>query len=349
MKENEFKPLPFIRELLLGKDELREYYAKKRRFLYENCKHITGLRWRNKFHPIMLELIRLNRKYIDKQTITILNDERKETSKPVIYVITHIGKFDFQIISEAIKEHQYPFAGDPETIYRSFDGLFFHLNGLVYCDTDIKTDRYIAKETAKDILRNNENLLIYPEGIWNLTPNLLSLPLFPGVIDIAIDTDSEIIPVAIEQYDSEFVVNFGQNISLKKQNEFESIDEKNKYIEEQRENLRQVLATLKYDIMSSRPIVKRSDLGTYEEEEQKFIDSKLNEWCDPKTKLPYYNREIVKNRMYHQYEDPKEVFEFFKNISLSKNNAFLFKQDSSLPLEIEKFKQKEIERIGKKR
>ena len=36
-------------------------------------------------------------------------------------------------------------------------------------------------------------------------------------------------------------------------------------------------------------------------------------------------------------------YENFKkaNISLSKNNAFLFKEDSSLPLEIEKFKQKE--------
>ena len=109
-------------------------------------------------HPILLQLIKLNRKYILKQNLTIINDKRIQTDKPVIYAITHIGVYDYQIVSEAIREHQYPFAGDPETLYRSSDGVVLALNGLIYCDTNSKEDRHIALETSKQLLKNNENL-----------------------------------------------------------------------------------------------------------------------------------------------------------------------------------------------
>lgn len=100
-------------------------------------------------------------------------------------------------------------------MYRSGAGLILFLNGLIYCDTNSKEDRKIALETSKQLLRKNENLLIYPEGIWNLSANLLSLPLFPGIINIAIETGCEIIPVAVEQYGREFYVNIGENIKKK--------------------------------------------------------------------------------------------------------------------------------------
>lgn len=181
-KNKKFKPLPFWREILLNDDALCEYYLKKRKYEYQNGTILKGLKWRDKLHPILLTLIRLNRKFIARQKLIILNDKRIETDKPVIYAITHVGVYDYQIVCEAIKEHQYPFAGDPETMYRSGDGLILYLNGLIYCDTNSKEDRKIALETSKQLLKNNENLLIYPEGIWNLSPNLLSLPLFAGII-----------------------------------------------------------------------------------------------------------------------------------------------------------------------
>lgn len=84
------------------------------------------------------------------------------------------------------------------------------LNGLVYCDTESKSDRKIAKE----VLKNNKNLLIYPEGVWNLTPNLLSLPLFPGIIDIAKDTGADIVPIAAEQYDKDFLLIYVKILQL---------------------------------------------------------------------------------------------------------------------------------------
>ena len=181
--DKEFKPLPFWREMLLKKEELQDYYILKREYLYNNNKEVLKhLKIKDMLHPLLIKLMSLNRKYIDKQTLTIINDKSTKSDKPVIYAITHMGMYDYQVVSEAIKEHQIPFAGDPETMYRTFDGLILDLNGVIYCDTDNKTDRKIAKDTSIDVIKNGHNLLIYPEGIWNLSARLLSLPLYPGII-----------------------------------------------------------------------------------------------------------------------------------------------------------------------
>ena len=39
---------------------------------------------------------------------------------------------------------------------------------------------------------------MYPEGTWNLSPNLPMLPLFRGIADIAKETNATIIPFAQE-------------------------------------------------------------------------------------------------------------------------------------------------------
>ncbi|MBP3461412.1 MAG: 1-acyl-sn-glycerol-3-phosphate acyltransferase [Bacilli bacterium] len=332
----EFKPLSFWRELLLKDDELCEYYLQKRKYEFENGKILKGLGWRDKLHPVLLSLIRLNRKFIAKQNLTVINDKRIKSDKPVIYAITHMGMYDYQIVCEAIKDHQYPFAGDPETMYRSGDGLLLSLNGLIYCDTNSKEDRHIALETSKQLLKNNENLLIYPEGIWNLTSNLLSLPLFPGIINMALETGCDIIPVAVEQYDKDFYVNIGENFKI---NGSEVTEENKKnYIDNQRENLRNILASLKWEIYESRSIEERKNLGSYEDELKKFVDTRLNEWINPKTKKPYYNEKILKERRFKEKNIcfPEDVYSYIKNIKLSKDNAFIFKKDDSLPIIIQK-------------
>lgn len=336
-QQYDFKPLSWWRELLLKEEDLSEYYRKKREYQFNKGELLKGMKWKDILHPILLELMTLNRKFIDKQTLKILKDERNSNleNKPVIYAITHIGKFDYQIVSEAIRDHQYPFAGDPETMYRSADGLLLGLNGIVMCDTESKMDREIASATSIEVLHNGKNLLIYPEGVWNITSDLLCLPLFPGIIKMAHETGCDIVPVAIEQYGNDFIVNIGSNYRI-------GIDShemiKDEEIEQKKEELRDILATLKWQIMETIPSVKRTDLGTYEEELENFQSEILNEWVNPKTGIPYYNLEIIKHRTFK----PKnvslaaDVYKYFKDIKLNKNNAFMFRKDSALPLEIQR-------------
>lgn len=370
--ELDFQPFSKIEELFIEKEYLADYYRLKREYDYNNGKSLKGLVWRDMLHPILLKLVKLNRKYIDKQNLTILNDAREnnknqtlgekvtkfikgEKKKPVIYAITHVDKYDFQLVSEALREHQFPFAGDPETMYRNFDGTVLGLNGVVYCDTESKTDRKIAKNTSINLLKKGKNLLIYPEGVWNVTANLLMLPLFPGIIEMAKETGCDIVPVAIERYGKDYVVNIGKEFNVN--NKLASgLNE-----DEIKMNLRDEMATLKWDIMESRPKselaeeiysniktesdeeiylnTSRSELGSYKEEEKKFQDERLNEWTNPKTKEPYYNPEIVKKRTFKDKDKytgiridlPSTAFDYMKKVKLHKNNIFMFKKNQSIP------------------
>lgn len=349
-----------IEEMLIKKDDLPEYYRLKRKYNYDNKKLVSGTWWRDMLHPILVKLISLNRRFIDKQQLNIINDARTKKnennfiqrvlpfikapkSKPVIYAITHIDKYDYQVVSEAIKEHQYPFAGDPETMYRTLDGTFLELNGVIYCDTESKEDRHIAKETAIETLKQGHNLLIYPEGVWNLTSNLLMLPLFPGIIEMARETGCDIVPVAIERYDKEYKINIGSEFDV------------NSYLksglteDEIRIKLRDEMATLKWDIMQTIPKLStaedgyyntaRSELGEYDEELKKFQTERLKEWSNPKTGEPYYNKDIIKERTYREKDTytgfrvslPEDAFSYMKKIKLNKNNSFIFVKNSSLP------------------
>lgn len=330
-----FRPLSFFEKLFLNRDDLAEYYIKERQYLHDRGRSIHGMGWRSKFHPIMMKLMELNRKFIDKQTLTILKNEEENGDKPVIYAVTHMGKFDYQIVSEAIGKHQIPFSGDPETMYRTVDGVLLGLNGIIYCDTENKSDRKVATDTSIELLNSGHNLLIYPEGVWNVTSNLLMLPLFPGIIKMSLETGCDIVPVAIEQYDNHFIVNVGKNFKLDEAS-FNNIEEEKKYIELKKNELRDVMATLKWEIIESVPMQVRSKLFSYAKENRKFVDKRLFEWFNKKENRPFYDDEIIEHRTFKikNLVFSKEAFAFFDKMKINKNNAFLFRKDLSLPKEV---------------
>lgn len=79
-------------------------------------------------------------------TYEFVNEKRVDTKdeKGVIYAITHIGKFDYEMVIEACDIFAYPFAGDWELMYASIDDFFLRANGVLWVDTSDKVDRKIV-------------------------------------------------------------------------------------------------------------------------------------------------------------------------------------------------------------
>ena len=73
-------------------------------------------------------------------------------------------------------------------------------------------DRGIAKKRSIELLEKGGNLLIYPEGAWNISPNLPVMKLYKGAVNIAVKTKADLIPIAIEQVENHFYVSIGKNI-----------------------------------------------------------------------------------------------------------------------------------------
>lgn len=323
----------------LSKEEYAIYMRDKRLYDYATRNILQGMEKRRKFYPIIQQALSLNRALIDHQSYKIINDRQIDTGKPVIYAITHVGKFDYQIMTEALAEHTYAFAGDPEEMHRTFDGFFMETSGAIFCDTENSLDRYIAQNTAVSLLKRGTSLMIYPEGIWNITSNLLMLPIFPGVIKMAQEAGVDIVPVAVEQYGKKFIISIEKNIVIDNRDTNDT-----EYINRKREELRNVMAFAKLDIIKSQPSVTRTSLGEYDDLENEYQQMRLNEWVD-KDKKPFYTLEKIEERTFKEKDkntgefisSPKDAFSYFKDVKINKNNAFMFRKDFSLPNSTQKY------------
>lgn len=294
----EFKKKNILQLQKLELEELCNYYMELRQYNYENGISLKGIELRNKIHNILVQLIKIDRK-LNNETLTVIQDKRIMTSNPKIYACTHIGGNDIQRTFEAIKEPAYLFLGDPKGIYRDISGLLLYLNGVICLETSNKNDRKIAKERAIELLNKGGNLLIYPEGAWNITDHLPVMKLYKGTASMALKTGADLIPVGIEQYGNDFYVSIGKNIIT--QNLEASVDDLNVM-------LRNAMATQKWNIFEYMGTYFRSD---FSEEFMQYFPQSIVDKCE----YGFTIEDVYKTR----YNDPnepslEEVFSFQKRI-----------------------------------
>lgn len=280
----------------LSIEELSKYYMQQRKWKFEKGVALKNIELRNKIHKLLVFIIKIDR-LLAKEGLEVINDDRIKTDKPKIFTCTHIGGNDIQRTFEAIKDPAYLFLGDPKGVYRDVSGLLLYLNGMIALETSDKEDRRIAKIRSIELLNNGGNLLIYPEGAWNITQNLPVMKLYDGASSMALETGADIIPVAIEQYENNFFVSIGENILTSQLSGIE--------IKELTSLIRNKMATEKWKILENNGIVKRENVACYELEkfQQAIID-----------RCGYgFTIQDVIDTMYHDktVTEPEEVFETY--------------------------------------
>ena len=216
-------------------------------------------------------------------TYELVGANNKAPDKTVIYAVTHIGKFDFEMLEEAYDAFCYPLAGDWELSYGEIDDYFLRINGVLYVDTRDKEDRQKSNDAMINLLKKGISILIFPEGIWNLTRNLPVMKLFPGVVKVAKECEVPIITIAIEQREKHFYINVGDELDVSVCDETVAL-----------ERLRDSMATLRWQIWEKTPVEKRSDMSKdyYEE----FLKKRISEW-------PHCSMEQINSRMYKDKKD----------------------------------------------
>ena len=322
MKKYE-RPLPLIRRLCLSNDEYSIYKMDMREYRVRCNLPLRGVQARKIIYPLVafgVKLFRLS----NRHTIEIIGDRRTKTNVPIIFAVTHIGKFDIERVFEACKTSCWIFNGDPDTVYHSFDGFSLSMSGVVLIDTESETDRHVAMQTAIQLLRQGGNLMFFPEGIWNVEPSIPVLPLYPGIAKIAMETGAEIIPVAIEQYGSHFQIIFGANMDIQeKLKDCHCNDIKQKY-SAILHVLRDEMATLKWEIFEKNTGT-RDDYTDVALVQQRRVQEKLSEWTD-KRKRPFFSYETLKGRQFCP-EDcvcSSTVFNHLSVLDANNKTAFLF-------------------------
>lgn len=299
-----------------------EDYIKRRNRYEESLLCGLNHRTRKFFHPILLFLIKAKNK-LSGFKITRIHSYIDKSKRPKIFCITHIGKFDIEICSEVLKEHYYLLSGDFENLHGSLDGCLIELNGIVYLNRSDKEDKAKSKEKCIGILKQGGNVMWFPEGIWNLSPNLPVLSLPYGIIEVAVKAGAVIVPMAIEQYNKEFCINIGNHFLLDDYMErFENMTELQSAAIS---DLRDVMATLKWEIWESRPMLPRGQIPN--DYFDSFIDTRLREWHG-------FTYADVAARQFHPKEitSPDEAWAYLSDLQPNHNNAFLFRQRNHMQI-----------------
>ena len=264
------------------------------------------------FHPLLWVVIAL-RNILCGYKITYLNKMNVKTKRPIIFCITHIGKADIEVSAQILKKHFYLLSGDFENVHGNLDGFFLELHGIIYLDKFNKHDTKSAKDRAVKILNKNGNIMWFVEGTWNLSENLPVLPLPFGVIEVAQKTGAIILPVALEQYDKNFYVNFGELFDV---SNYEKNDDEYSFKVSLIQKLRDQMATLKYEIWEKQKPFEREYIPSNYYE--KYVEHQVSQW-----KFTY---EEIQSKVFNPpniitYEN---AFKHLNEIKPTKQNAFLF-------------------------
>ncbi len=260
-----------------------------------------AMRLRTAIYPLSILLSKTKVKY----KIEIQNEYISINDKPIIFACNHSAFPDIPIALRAINKHCYTLIGKQNLAFA--DKIFFFLSGAIWVDRKDKTDTLKTKQRIIEYLKKNKSVLWFPEATWNLTDNLLMLPMRWGIIEVAQMANAKIIPMAID-YDKDKMlcrISFGEPFVAEDFTKQQGII-----------NLRNIMATLRWDFISEQKS-KRNELDIHKEQEKLF---------QAVYDYPPLNWDYEKSCIYQfpnttKYEN---AFVHLKEIKPTMQNAFLF-------------------------
>ncbi len=192
------------------------------------------------FYPVTMLLSKTKVKY----KIIIENDYIANSDNPIIFACNHSAFSDTPLALRAVKQHCYTLIGKQNLAF--VDKIFFFLTGAIWVDRKSKESSALSKERIVAYLKKGIPILWFPEATWNLTDNLLMLPMRWGIIEVAQRTKVQIIPMVLD-YDRErkiCKVRFGEPLNA------ETFISKQQGIVA----LRDAMSTLRWDFISRNQV-----------------------------------------------------------------------------------------------
>lgn len=147
---------------------------------------------RKKIRPLFMKVLKLGNKL---DLIVEKNDFIKTSDRPIIYVASHGFKDDVLNTILTIKDDAYIVFGNIDLFYNTFDGLCLWIYGAQLVDRYNRSSKHAMKEKMNKIIEYKNNVVIFSEATWNLSPNKPMENLHWGFYDVAVKNNALIVPV----------------------------------------------------------------------------------------------------------------------------------------------------------
>lgn len=201
-----------------------------------------------KLYPLLMFLTKAKVKY----KVEVVNTCKPLPDKPVIYAANHSAFCDIPIALQAIGRHVYPLVGKQNL--GILDKIFFALNGAIWVDRQSRESRAEVKVLLAKYLHEGCSILWFPEATWNLTANLLMLPMRWGIIEVARQSGAQIIPLALQYDRSNRLCRVKLGVPITERDLADNA--------EGIRLLRDELATLRWDLMCDNDVLQRKYIDT---------------------------------------------------------------------------------------
>lgn len=281
-----------------------------RRFQHANADNFTsdfGMNFRKKINPILRKVLKI----ATKGELIIVNYPKLNDDDPYIFVSLHGFVEDTIANLSTIDRNAYLLFGTSDQLEVNPEMYFAWLNGFIYVDRYNQAKRKESLLKMERVIKNGNSVLIFAEGGFNNTENLLCQKLFASPYILSKTTKAKVVPIApfYEFGSDKIYMNVGNPMDL-------SLYEDKK---EALRDLRDTLATLMYDNIEkySTPII-RSELGNNPRLD--FMEQRRLEYLKTKWTKDVWDEELTR---YFDSEEREynKVQESMDHIIVTKNNA----------------------------
>lgn len=212
-----------------------------------------------KIGPLMLKSKQI---YVDRNDLLGYKDnllgDVKIPNEPVIFVSNHLFRDDILGTMIAAGRTAYALCGSIPMFFNTPEGILIYNSGVILINRNVKSNKHASIEKQKEVLKNGGSLIVYPEGVWNKSPNKLHIPLWNGVFKLAKETGVKIIPIVHYIKDPSYSINRKNNQFYTLIDDF--IDPKKYTEEELKTMIEDRFSTWSYLMMEKYGKTTRDDL-----------------------------------------------------------------------------------------
>lgn len=231
----------------------------------------------HKLHQILFLFVKnVSKKYIHGELIV---DNIFVYKEPVIYAVNHTNVSDTPVVFHTLNRQAYILAGTKSQ--KLIDSIGFNLNGVVWVDRQSAKSRKRSTDKIYKILNSGGSVMWFPEGTWNLTENLLMLPMRYGIVKMVAKANVPIVPISIHYAGDRIYSRVGEPLRM--------TDNEDAITAITR--LRDIMATMKYEQMEACGVHKRTDVN--KKDFEALIQASLDEY--PTFKREYEELCVFKN------------------------------------------------------
>lgn len=260
----------------------------------------------------------------DYKLVIYKREKLARTKNGRIFAINHRQADDIVLGASAVGKSAYIVFGNKYLALETTNGIGLWAYGMILMERDNRDSRQAAFQKMKYVIENGGNIIIYPEGYWNLvddgqadechladghnSENWLIQDINIGILRLAKETGCEIVPTILhydEVGDKHCYAYRGKGIRVKEQDD----------IFVKKDELVHVMTNMYWDLMEKYSQYRKADLekdGNSLKQNWDELKEKLRRACDIE-RIGYQldladEKRIGKAKVVHPVVTSEEVF-----------------------------------------